>query len=63
MTYDDKRLSLPCPHPKCDGQIPFSRDLASGEYECICRLSRIRLTWDHFVQPPHRRPRLSLLDK
>ena len=54
------RINVPCPHPRCDGVIPVARDLPSGsDYKCLCKVARLRLAWDDYLDRG-RVPRLTL---
>lgn len=50
---------MTCPHDDCRGEINVPRDLPAGVYDCVCKATKLRLSWDTYLTEG-RKPRLSV---
>lgn len=40
-----QKFEAKCPHPDCAAILRIRASTPDGEYECICRSQRVKLTW------------------
>lgn len=55
-------VSAPCPHPECRADIPVSKSLPIGEYDCLCKQCKVNLRWVSYMGG-EKRPSLELVVK
>lgn len=55
-------FSVKCPHPDCHATLNVRPEFASGEYECLCKQCRVKVTWITHVTDG-RKPYVRLVDE
>ena len=57
-----ERQEVKCPHPQCDAILKIPAHWPAGEYDCICKTCKVRLSWSTGVNM-ERRPFVELVTK